>query len=95
MTKIVDVKGQEILSRFVGKECDLDQRVQFLEVAIECRVQALLKQIDPTHVTSANVVNKRLNIPLKCHNDLEQLKLRNRLSLGALERIQNQLFGQL
>lgn len=95
MSKIVSSNHQEIFNQFASKNFSLDQRVQFLELAIECRVKALLKLIDPKHVVSATVVNKRLNSPLACRHDLEQLKSTQTLSHDALDHIQQQLFGQL
>lgn len=95
MSKIVNLKGQEIFNQLAGKEWRIAQQCQFLEIAIECRVRALINQIDPKHVTSATVINRRLVVPLNCQKDLEQLKITNTLSFDALDRIQTQLFNQL
>lgn len=95
MSKIVNLKGQEIFNQFTGNDWRIADQCQSLEISIESRVRALIKQIDPKHVTSATVINRRLVVPLNCQKELKQLKLTNTLSFDALDRIQIQLFGQL
>ena len=99
MTKIVDVKGHEIFNRFSFETSNVAERVQLLNFAIEIRVQELLKKIDPKFVTSANVVNRRLNIPLKCKQDLDQMledqTLKDAARHQQLDAIQTSIFGQL
>lgn len=74
MTKIVDVDGRKLYCNFDFESWSIEERIRFLEMAIEKRVNTLLAKIDPRFITSATVVNRRLVIPLKCQDKLNKLK---------------------
>lgn len=99
MSRIVNVKGQEVFKRFEFDAWSTEQKLDFLERAIELRIKHLLEQIDPQFITSANVVNRRLKLPLQCQQELEVLK--ETFERGALEfrqelyRIEALFFGAL
>lgn len=99
MSGIVNLKGKELYDQFDFKEWSVEKRVLFLEMAIEKRVKCLLAQQDKRFLTSINVVNRRLNIPLQCQNDIELLKKSNDWSTKdfkeKLDKIERAFFGAL
>ena len=99
MSRIVNVKGQEIFNRFAFDAWSTERKLDFLEMAIELRVKHLLEQIDPQFIASANVVNRRLKLPLQCQQELALLKESHELGSSEfrqeLLRIEALFFGAL
>src|SRR5690554_4378897 len=99
MSRIVNVKGQEIFNRFAFDSWSTKKKLDFLEMSIELRVKHLLEQIDPQFIASANVVNRRLKLPLQYQQELTLLKETHELSSSEfrqeLLRIEALFFGAL
>lgn len=51
-----------------------ESRLEFLEMSVEVRIHCLRKLIDPRFITSFNVVQRRLKLPLQCQKDIVALK---------------------
>ena len=99
MSRIVNVKGQEVFNRFAFDSWSTEKKLDFLEMAIELRVKYLLERINPQFIASANVVNRRLKLTLQCQQELTSLKEIDELSSSEfrqeLLRIEALFFGAL
>lgn len=74
MTRMVNVKGEYLFEKYEFDHLSIEERVKFLEMSIEMRVQQLLSHIDPAILTTATVINRRLKLPLSCQVELTALK---------------------
>lgn len=99
MFGFADDKGKELAAQLDFESWSVEEQVLFLELVIEKRVKSLLAQKDSRFLTSINVVNRRLAIPLQCQEDLEQLKKSSDWTTGdfkeELDKIELSLFGAL
>lgn len=82
-----------------GKSWTVNKQILFLEIAIEKRIKALHAQKDGRFLTSINVVNRRLESPFKCREDLNYLKKSSDWTTldfkEELDKIEFALFGAL
>lgn len=99
MTKIVNTNEQEVFNRFDLNSWSTQERLTFLEQAIEIRVKHLLDLIDPNFIASVTTVNRWLRVPLSCQKELEHLKntydIQSEVFHSNLEKIEHNFFSAI
>lgn len=99
MTKIVNLKGDELFQRFNFEERSIADQLAFLEQAIELRVNYLVAHIDPKFPVSVNVIHRRLKPAYQAQEDLDLAKAIYPLNSPAfakkLAKIQADFWGKL
>lgn len=99
MTKIINTDEQEVFNRFDLNSWSTQERLTFLEQAIEIRVKHLLDLIDPNFIASITTVNRWLRVPLSCQKELEHLKntydIQSEVFHNNLEKIEHNFFSAI
>ncbi|MCR8968466.1 hypothetical protein [Facklamia sp. 7083-14-GEN3] len=99
MSKMINQHGKELFNHYDFEAWSIEERLEFLQATIEMRIKQLRKKINPRFLTSANVVNRRLKLPLQCYQEIKSLKENKSLDskelLKSIEKIESQFFGAL
>lgn len=88
------------MSRFVNFDAwSNESRLEFLELSVGVRVHHLRKLIDPRFITSFNVVQRRLKLPLHCQKKIVALKASHAIESDEftqeLKKIESAFYGAL
>lgn len=99
MTKLHNTQGKAHFKQFDFSQWTLEQRLYFLEMAIEKRVKCLRDKINPEVPASAGIIYNRLRLPYQCQKYIDVLKANQQLTdqerEAEIRHIEIQFFGAL